>query len=171
MVPVVETERLVLRGFTLADFPRYAAIWADPAVVRHILPGPRSEADSWRAFLGIFGGWALLGHGPWAVEERGSGRIIGHTGFFLGKRGLGPDFDDVPECGWVFAQEAWGKGLGREAVTAAHGWFDGTGLGPASVAMIEAGHVGSERIATGLGYRALRDSGLEGAPVTLYRRD
>jgi len=169
-VPVLTTGRLVLRGFALADFPAYAALWADPAVVRYILPGPRAEGESWRVFQGIVGGWALLGHGQWAVAERETGRVVGHTGFFRAMRGLGADFDAAPECGWVFGRDVWGRGYAAEAVGAAHGWFDGSGHGPASVAMIEAGHAGSERIAASLGYRALRTVTVSDTPVALFRR-
>lgn len=168
-VPVVETARLHLRGFVLADFPRYAALWADPAMVRHILPAPRGKTESWRAFQGIAGSWALCGIGQWAICLRDSGAVIGHCGFFFGHRGMGADFDALPECGWVLAPEVWGRGYGREAVTAAQGWFDAARPGP-SVAMIEDGHRGSERIAAALDYRPLRAAGLAGPPVTLYRR-
>lgn len=171
MVPELNTPRLRLRGLGLADFPRFAALWADPAMIRHILSAPRSQGDSWRAFLANAGSWALCGHGQWAICRHDSGTMIGHTGFFFGKRGLGADFDSVPECGWVLAPEAWGQGYGREAVEAVHRWFDAAALGPASVAMIETGHAGSERIAAGLGYRPLRAAALPGPPVMLYRRD
>ncbi len=36
MVPEIETERLRLRGHALCDFDACAAMWAEPAVVRHI---------------------------------------------------------------------------------------------------------------------------------------
>jgi RimJ/RimL family protein N-acetyltransferase len=35
-VPVIETERLRLRGHRLEDFPDSAALWADPLVTRFI---------------------------------------------------------------------------------------------------------------------------------------
>ena len=41
--PRIDTERLVLRAFTRADFGAYAAVWADPDVVRYISGKPSSE--------------------------------------------------------------------------------------------------------------------------------
>jgi RimJ/RimL family protein N-acetyltransferase len=38
-VPVIETERLKLRGHQLDDFAVYAAMWADPIVTRHPAAG------------------------------------------------------------------------------------------------------------------------------------
>ena len=35
-VPVIETERLILRGHRLDDFEGLAAMWADPEVTRYI---------------------------------------------------------------------------------------------------------------------------------------
>ncbi len=34
-VPVLETERLILRGHRLEDFAAYAAMWADPIVTKY----------------------------------------------------------------------------------------------------------------------------------------
>jgi RimJ/RimL family protein N-acetyltransferase len=49
-VPVIETERLKLRGHRLGDFGACAAMWADPIVTRHIGGRPFSEEESWKAF-------------------------------------------------------------------------------------------------------------------------
>ena len=169
-IPVLLTDRLRLRGFTAADFPAFAALWADPAVVRHILPAPRDAAASWRAFLLNAGSWAICGYGEWAVCRRDTGAVIGLAGFFNAGRGLGADVDALPECGWMLMPSAWGQGFASEAARAAHRWFDASGHGPASVALIETGHSGSERIAAALGYQPLRSPAMEGPPVTLYRR-
>jgi len=55
MVPVLETERLKLRGHRLDDFPACATMWADPAVTRHIGGKPLSTEESWTKFLRYFG--------------------------------------------------------------------------------------------------------------------
>ena len=45
----LETERLRLRMFRTADFEAYAAICADPDVMRYLGDGkPLSKADAWR---------------------------------------------------------------------------------------------------------------------------
>ena len=36
MAPLLETERLFLRGHALKDFPAHAAMWTDPRTLRHI---------------------------------------------------------------------------------------------------------------------------------------
>ena len=56
-VPVIETERLRLRGRTLDDFPFIRDMWGDPEVVRHISGAPVPEETSWTKFLRMFGHW------------------------------------------------------------------------------------------------------------------
>jgi RimJ/RimL family protein N-acetyltransferase len=166
MIPRLSTERLVLRGMEPADFPAFARLWARPEVTQHILPEPRDETASWRSFLMNAGSWALSGIGQWAVEHRGV--FIGQIGFFDAKRGLGADFDGVPECGWVIDPRHQGQGLATEAAKAAHGWFD-AGHKESRV-LIAVGHVASERLASRMGYRQFRVMGLDGVECGLSKR-
>src|SRR4029078_1365630 len=69
-VPALETERLVLRGHVLEDFPAYAAMWADPHVTKFIGGKPLSEEEAWGKFLRNFGQWMVVGFGFWCVVER-----------------------------------------------------------------------------------------------------
>jgi len=43
-VPTINTARLTLRAMRAEDFPRYADIWATPAVVTHITGKPKPKA-------------------------------------------------------------------------------------------------------------------------------
>lgn len=171
MIPVIETERLILRGMVKADFPAFAAIWQEPEVVRFIGKKPRPLTESWGVFLKIAGNWTIEGFGQWAITRREDGTFLGQTGFFTGRRGIGEDFDAAPEAGWVLTAAAHGMGYGREAVTAAHRWFDAQDFGGVSHAMIEKGHDASFAIALTLGYQPMRESEDLGDPVVLMRRD
>ena len=171
MVPVVETERLVLRGMVRADFPALAAIWQEPEVVRFIGGKPRPVSESWATFLRIAGSWPIEGFGQWGIFRKSDDQFLGQAGFFTGMRGLGADFDDAPEAGWVLTSAVHGQGLGREAVTAAHRWFDAQPFGRGSRAMIEVGHGASLAIARRLGYLEFRQTEDLGDRVHLLRRD
>src|SRR3954471_2867828 len=59
-----------MRGHALADLAGSAAMWADPAVVRHITGKPSTPEESWSRLLRYGGLWTLLGFGYWLVEER-----------------------------------------------------------------------------------------------------
>lgn len=170
-IPRLVSERLVLRGMGKADFAEFAAVWQEPEVVRYIGAKPRPMAECWSTFLRIAGSWAIDGFGQWAITRRSDGRFLGQCGFFMAMRGLGADFDEVPEAGWVLTTDAHGQGYGREAVGMAHAWFDAQTFGGRSVAMIELGHAGSFAVAERLGYRPMREVEDTGDRVMLLRRD
>src|ERR1035438_972988 len=98
-VPVLETERLRLRGHRLDDFDASAAMWADPNVTKHIGGHPLTEEEAWTKFLRYVGHWALLGFGYWVVEEKATGNFVGEIGFADYKRDLLPSLQDRKSVG------------------------------------------------------------------------
>jgi RimJ/RimL family protein N-acetyltransferase len=112
--PLLETSRLRLRQFTADDWPAYAAMSADAAVMRYIGPGQvESAEDAWRTMAAFLGHWALRGYGMWALEHRDSGALIGRVGYI--DRPGWPGF----ELGWLLARGHWGHGYAREAAAVA----------------------------------------------------
>src|SRR5690606_7603589 len=102
LVPVLETERLRLRGHAMPDFESVAAMWGDPEVVRFISGKPSTREESWARMLRYPGHWSLLGYGFWLIEEKESGRFVGEGGFADFMRAIEPPFD-APEQGWALA--------------------------------------------------------------------
>jgi RimJ/RimL family protein N-acetyltransferase len=122
-IPVLETGRLLLRGLGREDFSSIAAMWTDSEIVRHMGDGTtRSEETAWSGFLRGAGQWALCGFGPWGIEEKASGALIGNIGFIDRKRDRGPEYKDVLEIGWMLTSASWGKGYATEALQAALDW-------------------------------------------------
>jgi len=122
-VPVLETERLILRGHTLEDFPAFAAMRADPVVMKYLGKGDLlDEEESWLRFQSIIGHWHLKGFGTWAIEERASGAVIGALGYTDKKRPSSHPASGAPEMGWSLAASAHGKGFASEALRAALAW-------------------------------------------------
>src|SRR5579864_5518349 len=89
-VPVLETERLRLRGHRLEDFVQSAAMWGDPKVTQYIGGKPLTEEECWTRLLRYAGHWSLLGFGYWVAEEKASGNFVGEVGFADYKRDLQP---------------------------------------------------------------------------------
>ena len=168
-IPTINTARLTLRGMRAEDFDRFAQIWATPEVVTHISGKPWPKSRSWDAFLRNAGHWQITGFGQWAIQVHGQRPMAGQVGFFFGARGLGEDFDPYPEAGWVLEPGVHGQGLGLEAATAAHDWFDRVVAGR-TVCMITQENESSLRLAATLGYTALRDVEIEGVAVQLLTR-
>ena len=124
MVPVIETERLILRGHRMEDFRDCAAMWALPEVVRYIGGKPFSGEEVWARLLRYVGHWQWMGFGFWALEEKATGAFAGELGFAEFKRELEPSIQGIPEIGWVLAPHAHGKGYATEAVQAVVAWGD-----------------------------------------------
>jgi len=168
-IPTINTQRLTLRGMRPEDFNRFAEIWAMPEACEFIdgAPWPRSKA--WGAFLRQAGHWQITGFGQWAIMQHRAPEMCGQVGFFVAKRDLGADFDDFPEAGWILAPQAHGHGYGREAIRAAHDWFDRVVTGRL-VCLIDPRNTRSVVIAEQMGYTFMRDALYEGGAVKLYER-
>jgi RimJ/RimL family protein N-acetyltransferase len=126
-------------------------MWADPEVVRHIGGRPFSEEEVWHRLLRYAGHWAWFDYGFWAVEDRSTGAFLGELGFGQFHRDIAPPIT-VPECGWVFAPHAHGKGLATEGVSAAAGWADANFGALPTVCMIAPEHERSIRVARRCGW-------------------
>ena len=150
--PVLVTERLELWRPQASDRPLLEAMMEPAAVRRYLGAMEPSTPDVFARLLRNAGSWALYGYGTFMVRERGGHAIVGNCGVFRSWRGLGDDFDDKPEAGWILAESHFGKGVAHEAMDAALGWFDREHGPRAVVAMIDPDNAPSLRLATKLGF-------------------
>ncbi|XBQ14894.1 MAG: GNAT family N-acetyltransferase [Oceanicaulis sp.] len=169
-VPVLRTERLILRGLTADDADAFAAIWAHRGVARYITGKPSSPAESWGRLLRLAGGWALLGYGYWAVVEAESGRLAGMAGLADFQREIDADVAGLPEAGWVFHPEFHGRGYATEAMRAALAWMDDRPEGARSWCLIHPDNAASLKVAAKLGYGQAQEALFDGAATTLLWR-
>jgi RimJ/RimL family protein N-acetyltransferase len=169
-VPTLETDRLIMREYRLEDFSPHMAMWDDPRTTRYFSHHAHGEEEHWLRFLRNFGLWALLGYGYWGLEDKASRRYIGAVGFFQAKRPLDVPCRDLPEAGWVIAPDFHGRGLVREALTAALNWADTHILAPESWCMINVQNEISRRVAEWAGYRQTTMTDYKGAPVWILTR-
>ena len=168
-VPILETERLRLRGHTRADFEASAAMWAEPEVERYIRAKPSTREESWARLIRYHGLWPMLDFGYWLVEDKQTGRFLGEVGFGDFLREIEPSFNGAPEQGWVIAPWAQGKGLAREAVAATLVWAD-TNLRGDFVCMIAPENTPSLRVAARAGYREFARTNYKDGQTVLLRR-
>jgi RimJ/RimL family protein N-acetyltransferase len=168
MVPVLETERLRMRGHRLDDFPASAAMWADPIVTRHFGKS-YTEEEAWTRFLRYIGHWSLLGFGYWVVEEKATGNFAGEVGFADYKRNIEPPLN-APEIGWVLASQFHGKGYVTEAVRAAVAWGDGY-FKSRTTCIIHPANLASIRVAEKCGYGEFQRTLYHGHPTIMLARE
>jgi RimJ/RimL family protein N-acetyltransferase len=112
----LDTERLTLRMFRQEDIDAYAAMCADPEVMRFLGGKTLSRHDAWRSMAGVCGHWELRGYGMWAVVEKSSGEMIGRVGC------LNPEGWPGFEVGWTLRREFWHRGYATEAARASIDW-------------------------------------------------
>ncbi|HWA02994.1 MAG TPA: GNAT family N-acetyltransferase [Rhizomicrobium sp.] len=171
-IPVLQTARLLLRGHRTGDFPAFAAMRADPAVMRFIGNGRVLGAeDAWSRFLGIAGHWELMKFGTWAIEELASGEMIGALGFADKKRPASHPASGAPEVGWSLAGSAQGKGFASEALGAVLAWgADFFGAGARTVCVVSDGNDASMRLAERHGFRPFATASRYGIGRRVFER-
>ncbi len=152
-IPSLTTERLTLRGHTVADFDESAAMWADPDVTRYISGRANTQEEAWARLLRYVGHWALLGFGYWVVREKATNRFVGEVGFVDYKRDVVPSLDGAPEAGWVLSPAAHGRGFATEAVHAILTWGESRFGAARTVCLIHPDNLRSIRVAEKCGYR------------------
>lgn len=170
-IPVLETERLILRGHAREDFPAYARMWAHPEVTRFISGPPLSEEDAWAKFMRAFGHWALMGYGFWSVHEKQGGARVGETGFLNVKRDLTPSLEGIPEVGWAFDKPAQGKGYATEAVRAVLAWGENRFGKTHFACIIAPDNAPSLNVAAKTGFREAARTTYKGEPTVVFYRD
>jgi RimJ/RimL family protein N-acetyltransferase len=168
--PVIDTERLRLRGHELGDFPECVAMWSDPEVIRYTIGEPSPPQRTWLRILSYRGHWALLGFGYWAVQEKTSGRYIGELGFADFKRNTKLSLDGMPELGWALAPWAQGKGYATEALRAAVAWGDQQFQSLRTTCIVHRENERSVRIAAKLGYELVLQAPSDAEPHAILAR-
>ncbi len=147
----IETPRLVVREFVLDDWKAVHRYASDLDVVRFMIWGPNSEADS-HAFIANVVEWQSVQPRrvfDLAVVTKEDQQLIGSCGFHLANTvsegasqsiglGISPEYNVDPSSytlnkhgamGYCFSKEAWGQGYATEAATAVlHFAFEQLGL-------------------------------------------
>jgi RimJ/RimL family protein N-acetyltransferase len=149
MLPNFETERLILRPRSMADYSDCLAMDRDPEVTRHVA-GPWADAAAHEAFLrdrithayppGL-GHWSLF---PRATPERSLGWML-----LIPQDAVGPEV----EIGWRLNRASWGEGYAAEAAAPILRHAFQTLALDEIVAEIDAGNVRSMRLAVKIGMR------------------
>lgn len=114
---MIETERLILRKYTIEDFEALYEIVSDPETMQHY-PAP-FDCERTKGWIS----WNLenyekYGFGLWAVVLKETGEFIGDCGITI----QNIDGEMLPEIGYHIHKKYWRKGFGKEATMAARDW-------------------------------------------------
>lgn len=114
---IIETERLILREMTEADFDALYQILADPKVMQHY-PNTFDEIGVRNWIARNMERYRIFGFGLWAVCLKETGEMIGDCGLTM--QLIGGQIK--PEIGYHIRADHQRKGYGAEAAIAVRDW-------------------------------------------------
>jgi [ribosomal protein S5]-alanine N-acetyltransferase len=143
----LETPRLILRRAKGADVDPIFAWAKDPEVTRYGGWDAHKNLSDTQEFVdNCFKQYAEFGLGPWIIERRDNGRVVGTCGFGEVNRA-----HRYAAMGYFLARDEWGQGFGTEAARAVLNF----GLGPLGMQRVEAHcaveNTASEKVLTKIG--------------------
>src|SRR5579864_58633 len=110
-IPILETERLRLRGFTADDLDLLDSLYSDPDVVSFIsIDGqPLSREKSQERLTAALFRWTQHGIPMWAVFRKADDVFLGRCGFQIYQ------VTNEIEIAYTLLPQAWGNGYATEA--------------------------------------------------------
>jgi RimJ/RimL family protein N-acetyltransferase len=167
--PVLETERLILRGPMLTDFPAHAALWSDPRMA--VFDCTQTEEESWVNFHFNAGQWALKNVGSWSLVEKASGFYMGTVGFQYTNRTIDYEGRNAAEVSWGIAADFHRQGFVREALRTILIWADTNLPETHTWCFIQPDNEASLALAKGEGYVEIQRLDYRGKPMVVLARD
>jgi RimJ/RimL family protein N-acetyltransferase len=159
----IETARLVLRQFVHADWSELHAHYSDPDCTRYTFGRALTEGESWRAMASMVGHWVLRGYGPYAIEDKSTGQVLGTAGVWY------PNDWPEAEIKWALSKAHWGKGFASEAVRG----VQSAGLlalpDLALISLIHTANAASHQLALSVGCRLEKHLEFRGGQWCIYR--
>lgn len=160
-IPVIETERLILRAVKERDLDQIAAFYG--SYRSHFVGGPLTRHQCWRLIIGTVGHWHFRGYGMWIAEHKTDAIACGMIGF-LNHVGW-----DEPELAWHIYGGYEGQGLAYEACNAAKSYGAAQFGIAAPISYCHPYNARSIKLAERLGARFEREGNLNGTPCHVYR--
>jgi RimJ/RimL family protein N-acetyltransferase len=159
----LETDRLILRMFAEADWRALHEHYSDADCTRFTFRRALTEAGTWRAMASMAGHWQLRGYGPYALEEKSTGTVLGTAGLWY------PLEWPEPEIKWALARRHWGQGYASEAVRAVQSMAQGCMPDLRLISLIDSGNASSIRLALAVGASLEREMDFAGGLFHVYR--
>lgn len=161
-MPILETERLILRGWKPEDIECVHAVFSHEENAKYI-GGTKERWQSWRHMAMIMGHWNLRGFTEFVIETKDTGTTIGFAGPWF------PEGWPEPEIGYSLVPDAHGQGFATEAAIAGLKFaYEQLGWTTA-ISMIDEHNDGSKHVARKMGAIFEKRSVLFDKPAEIWR--
>ena len=161
----IETQRLTLRTFREDDWIDLHGLYSDPECVEYTIGRTLTEGESWRTMAGMVGHWQLRGYGPYAVELKTTGRVVGPVGLWY------PNDWPEPEIKWALSRSYWGHGYASEAARAVIKMAAKQVPDISPISLILPENERSRKLAIGLGAKFEKEMEFRGSVAQIFRHD
>lgn len=120
---IAETQRLLLREFSVADAGKLFLLNKDPDVLKYTGDRAFENVAEARSFIENYDQYKKYGYGRWTVIDKGSGDFLGWCGLRYDPA------QDETDIGFRLFKRYWNKGYATEAAQSCIGLgFDRFGL-------------------------------------------
>ena len=162
MIPVLETERLIMREGRESDLDAFAEFYADEELSKFV-GGRLDRDDTWRRIALGLGHWHLRGFGNWSLEEKATGDFVGWCGLW------NPEGFPEREVGWGLTKRKHGRGFATEAALKARDYAYRRLGWETAISLIAIGNDRSVRVAERLGAAFESVTQFRGMQCAIYR--
>ena len=159
----IETERLILRTFKEDDWRDLYVLYSDAETTKYTIRRTLNEDDTWRTMAAFIGHWQLRAYGPYAVEAKASGKVLGHVGLWY------PHAWPEPEIMWSLARPYWGQGYAGEAARAVKAMTLESMPDVSFISLIDKDNQRSKRLAEALGAKYEKEILFKDHVAHIYR--
>jgi RimJ/RimL family protein N-acetyltransferase len=162
VIPVLETERLILREARESDLDPLAEFYADDGLSKFV-GGPLNRDDAWRRIALDLGHWHLRGFGNWSLEEKATSDFVGWCGLWS------PEGFPGREVGWGLMKGKHRRGFATEAALRVRDYAYRTLGWESAISLIALGNDPSVRVAERLGAAFESVTQFRGMECAIYR--
>lgn len=154
-LPILETERLIIRPISMGDLDGLFEMDSQPEVHIYLKNEPIKTIDQTKKIIeDLVIQYEKLGHGRLAVIEKESGNFIGWTGFkYIEEKDKINNKIDFLDFGYRYKKEVWGKGYATEAAKACIDFYNQNMKEIKLNALTHIGNIASRKVLEKVGFQ------------------
>jgi ribosomal-protein-alanine N-acetyltransferase len=164
MKGILQTPRVALREFELADAEALAKVLSDPETMRFFPTSFDQKAiEEW--IVRNRRRYEVQGHGLWAMQLKSTGEMIGDCGIAV----QDVEGEQLLEVGYHLRRDMWGQGFATEAARACRDYGFRKMQAEFMISLVRPENVASCRVAERCGMKVWKETLRAGLRHLVYR--